>query len=69
MPYTTLTAYEYTQIQTILTTKLGSDVLWTRYISGDLSFSIADRNNISQVGSEWMGSLKWLTFSSGQDFS
>ena len=55
MPHTTLTAYEYKQIQEILRAKLGNDLLWTRYISGDLSISIAARNNIAIAGSEWMG--------------
>ena len=60
MPFTTLTAYDYKQIVTILNFKLGNDLLWTRYVNGDFSISIADRNNIAQVGSEWLGSQNWL---------
>ena len=69
MPFTTLTAFEYKQIQDILDAKLGDAFLWTRYMNGDFSISIADRNNIAQVGSEWLGSQNWLQFSSQQNFS
>ena len=53
MPFTTLTISEYVRIQALL--NLQTNQLWDRYVSGDLTLSVSERQNINVVGSEWLG--------------
>ena len=45
MPFTTLTISEYVRIEALL--NLQTNQLWDRYVSGDLTLSVSERQNIN----------------------
>ena len=46
MPHTTLTKSEAQRITEIINIKTDSETLWQRYLAGDLTLTIAERNVI-----------------------
>ena len=55
MPLTTLTLREFSRISALLNFELESNQLWERFVAGDLSLTVAERTQIGQLGSDWLG--------------
>lgn len=67
MPLTTLSVREYDRVEALMKYKTGGGDVWERYLSQDLSLTIAERNQVSAVGTEWMADY-WVQFSSNRSF-
>ena len=68
MPFTELTKSEYDRILKLLDSKLESDQLWNKFVSGSSDLTVTERQKISTVGTEWLGQQNWLQFQSNEPF-
>lgn len=62
MPETSLTLREYGRVERLINERLESENLWKRFVAGDLTLNVAQRQKVNDVGVEWLGQLHWEQF-------